>query len=213
MSVVVPMDQHDEHGAVQALLPWFARGQLDHADTQRVQQHLLHCAACRGELAAERPMQALLGVAAGLPEQGEQGDVEAGLSKLHARMRATPPQARAPRWMPWALGLQGTAVAVLMGLWLQARQAEPAYEGLSAAGSTAVAADALVMFRPGTTEQAVRELLQAQGASVVAGPTGTGAWLLRVEPHGLAALRVAAIVQMAEPLQPPPAQPNTGLTR
>lgn len=202
MSTVIPME-HDEHVAVQALLPWFARGQLDDAELATVQGHLLHCAACRNELAAERPMQTLLNVAGAQPEGG---DVQAGLARLHARMQPAAPQRKAARWMPWALGLQGAAVALLLGLWLQARQDAPDYQGLSGAGSTAVAADALVMFKPGTSEQALRELLQAQGAGVVAGPTQTGAWLLRVDARGLAALRAAPIVQLAEPLQPGPAR-------
>lgn len=202
MSVVIPMD-HDEHAAVQALLPWYARGQLEAGEMQQVQQHLLGCQACRNELAAEQPMQTLLGVA-GAPAAG--GDVEAGLARMHALMEPTRPQARAARWMPWALGLQGAACVLLLGLWLHGRQAEPAYEGLSAAGAVPVAADALVMFKPGTSEQAVRELLQARGAGVVAGPTETGAWLLRVDARGLAELRAAPIVQLAEPLQPGPAR-------
>ena len=206
MSVVVPME-HDEHVAVQALLPWFARGQLGEAEAGQVQAHLLHCAACRSELAAERPMQTLLNVAGALSEGG---DAEAGLARLHARMqprrRPEPTPARAPRWMPWALSLQGAAMALLLGLWLQAREGEPAYQGLSAAGSAPVAADALVMFKPGTSEQQLRELLQAEGAGIVAGPTETGAWLLRVDARGLAALRTAPIVQLAEPLQPGPAR-------
>ncbi|RZL35866.1 MAG: hypothetical protein EOP35_12220 [Rubrivivax sp.] len=203
MSVVIPMES-DEHATVQALLPWFVRGQLGDDEMGAVQRHLLQCQACRDELAAERPMQTLLNAAGTAPGSG---DVEAGLAKLHARMlpEPAPRQARSSsRWMPWALGLQGGAVALLLGLWLQARQDVPAYEGLAAASSPAVAADALVMFRPGTSERALRELLQAQGASIVAGPTETGAWLLRVEPRGLAALRASALVAMAEPLQPGP---------
>ncbi|WP_457354599.1 zf-HC2 domain-containing protein [Roseateles sp. P5_D6] len=203
MSVVIPME-HDEHAAVQALLPWYARGQLGEDETGQVQRHLLHCTACRNELAAEQPMQTLLNVA-GTPLQG--GDVEAGLAKMHALMQlAKPKPARAARWMPWALGLQGAAVALLLALVLAPRSDEPAYQGLSASGSVPVVADALVMFKPGTTEKAVRELLQAQGAGVVAGPTETGAWLLRVDARGLAALRTAPIVALAEPLQPGPAQ-------
>ena len=203
MSVVIPME-HDEHAAVQALLPWYARGQLGEDEAQQLRSHLMHCAACRNELAAEQPMQTLLSVA-GAPLQG--GDVEAGLAKMHALMRpAKPKPARAARWMPWVLGLQGAAVALLLVLVLAPRQDEPAYQGLSAAGTAPVVADALVMFKPGTTEQAVRELLQAQGAGVVAGPTETGAWLLRIDARGLAALRTAPIVQLAEPLQPGPAR-------
>jgi anti-sigma factor RsiW len=202
MSVVIPME-HDEHVAVQALLPWFARGQLDDTETATVQRHLLHCVACRNELAAERPMQTLLSVAGALPD-GD--DMEAGLARLHARMQPIAPKPKAARWMPWALGLQGAAVALLLGLWLQAREDVPDYQGLSAAESGTVAADALVMFKPGTSERAVRELLQAHGAGVVAGPTETGAWLLRVDARGLAALRASPIVRMAEPLQPGPSR-------
>lgn len=206
MSVVIPME-HDEHVAVQALLPWYARGQLDDTEMGQVQQHLLHCQACRNELAAERPMQTLLSVADALPEGG---DVEAGLAKMRARLQppaAAPGAPRAPRWMPWALGLQGAAVAMLLGLWLQARDDVPVYQGLSAAADSApVVADALVMFRPGTSERALRELLRAQDASIVAGPTETGAWLLRVQPRGLVGLRASPLVTLAEPLQPGPAR-------
>ncbi len=202
MSVVVPME-HDEHMAVQALLPWYARGQLGDEEMAQMQGHLLHCQACRDELATERPMQTLLSTAGALPAQAS---AQAGLAKLHARMQARPGRAVAPQWMPWALGLQGAALALLLGLWLQARETEPAYRGLSAPGSRSVAADALVMFRPGTSEQQLRELLQAQGASIVAGPTETGAWLLRVDARGLAALRASPAVALAEPLQPGPAR-------
>ncbi len=202
MSVVVPME-HDEHVAVQALLPWYARGQLGDQEMGQVQGHLLHCQACREELAAERPMQTLLTTAGARPAQAS---AQASLDKLHARMQARPDRVVAPRWMPWALGLQGAALALLFGLWLQAREIEPAYQGLSAPGSRPVAADALVMFKPGTSEQQLRELLQAQGASVVAGPTETGAWLLRVNARGLLALRASPAVALAEPLQPGPSR-------
>jgi len=202
MSVVIPMD-HDAHAAVQALLPWYARGQLGDDEQREVQQHLLHCAACREELAAEQPLQTLLQVA-GSPPAG--GDAKAGLARLHARMKAERPAAAPSRWMPWALGAQGLAMALLLGLWLQGRGTEPAYVGLSAPGEPAVAADALVMFKPGTGEQALRDLLRSQHAHVVGGPTETGAWLLSIDAAGLAALRASPLVAMAEPLQPGPAR-------
>jgi hypothetical protein len=205
MSTVVPMAP-DEHAAVLGLLPWYARGQLDGAELQAVESHLLHCHACREELAAERPMQSLLNLAGVQPEGG---DVAAGLARINQQIdeqRREAKRAAPPRWMPWALGLQGAAIALLAALWLQAREAQPDFQALSAPGSAPVVADALVMFKPGTSEQAVRELLQAQGAGIVAGPTETGAWLLRIDAHGLAALRSAPIVSLAEPLQPGPGQ-------
>lgn len=203
MSVVIPMD-HDAHAAVQALLPWYARGQLGDDEMSEVQQHLLHCTACRHELAAEQPLQTLLQVAG---TASGHADVNAGLARLHERMdQAGRRPAAAPRWMPWALGAQGAAIALLLGLWVHGREAEPAYVGLSSPTERAVVADALVMFKPGTGEQALRELLQAQRAHVVGGPTETGAWLLSVDPAGLAALRASPLVALAEPLQPGPAQ-------
>lgn len=202
MSVVIPMDQ-DAHAAVQALLPWYARGQLGDDEQHEVQQHLLHCAACRNELAAEQPLQTLLQVAGG-PLPG--GNVEAGLARLHARMQPVERPVSVPRWIPWAMGAQGAAIALLLGLWLNGREAAPAYVGLSAPGETAVVADALVMFKPGTGEQALRKLLQAQHAHIVGGPTETGAWLLSVDAAGVAALRASPLVAVAEPLQPGPAK-------
>ncbi|WP_263562552.1 zf-HC2 domain-containing protein [Paucibacter sp. DJ1R-11] len=197
--------EQDEHVAVQSLLPWYASGKLGDDEVRQVQEHLLHCQACRNELAAEQPMQTLLTVAGALPECG---DVELSLAKMHALMQPTksmaPPAPVAPRWMAWVLGLQGAAIAMLLGLWLQARPPEPAYEGLSASGSAPVLADALIMFKPDTSERAVRELLLSEGAGVVAGPTETGAWLLRVDARGLAALRKAPIVALAESLQARP---------
>lgn len=198
MSTVVPME-HDEHVAVQALLPWYVRGQLDDDETGLVHRHLLYCQACRNELAAERPMQTLLNV---VDAPARVGNVEVGLAKMRARMRSPDARPRAPRWMSWALGLQSAAVAMLLGLWLQAGDEAADYRGLSAAAGVAVAADALIMFKDGVTERALRELLQAEGAGVVAGPTETGAWLLRVDARGLAALRASPLVALAEPLQP-----------
>ena len=71
MSVVVPIE-HDPHQAVQALLPWYARGQLDADEMNEVQAHLHSCPACRAEWEAERPLQTLLSLPAAAPA----GDVE-----------------------------------------------------------------------------------------------------------------------------------------
>lgn len=195
MSVVVPMDA-DDHARVQALLPWYARGQLDADEMSQVRQHLQACERCRVELAAEPAVQTLLGAALPAPA----ADADRGFARLRARLQ--PREAtRAPRWMPWALGLQGAALAAVLMLWLQAGPDAAPYQGLSAS-PVAAAADALVMFRPGATEQDLRALLQAQGASIVAGPTETGAYQLRLPAASLEGLRRSPLVRLAEPLQP-----------
>ena len=203
MSVVVPLEHDDPHVAVQALLPWYARGQLDADEMSEVQAHLLNCPACRAELEAERPLQTLLS----LPATAPAGDVESGLARMRARIKADAAPARAPRWVAWALGGQGLAIAGLLAVLVLPRvmvMSEPAaYQGLSAAPQKATA-EALIMFRPDASEQRIRELLQAHGAEVVGGPTEAGAYLLRL--HGgnaaLPQLRAESIVTLAEPLSP-----------
>lgn len=197
-STVVPME-NSEHVAVQSLLPWYVRGKLSGSDLQAVESHLLHCAECRRELEAEQPLQQWLRVAGAPAPSGPSAD--ASLARLRHRLIRPPAPARAPRWMPWALGLQGAALALLLGVMVVQPQNEvPAYQGL-ASGPAAPAADAIFMVKPGVTELAMRELLQANKARIVAGPTETGAYLLQVDAKGLRALRASTLVAMAEPLQ------------
>jgi len=198
MSVVVPIE-HDPHVAVQALLPWYARGQLDAEEMNEVQEHLLRCPACRAELEAERPLQTLMS----LPAVHAAGDVEAGWARMGARLRTETAPARPAGWMAWALGAQGCAIAVLLAVLALPHVQEPAYKGLSAASSGA-SAEALIMFRPDASEQRIRELLQAHGAEVVGGPTESGAYRLRLSGgvQSLPALRAEPIVTLAESLGP-----------
>jgi hypothetical protein len=200
MSTVVSLE-HGEHQAVQALLPWYVRGRLGGAELEQVESHLLSCAECRRELEAEQPLQQWLGVA-GAPAPAGGSDVETGLARLRGRLDPPRPATRpSPRWMPWALGLQGAAICVLATVLLLPAGEAPRYQGLSS-GAAAPNADVILMFKPGVSEQALRELLLAQGARIVAGPTETGAYLLRVEARGLEGLRASPQVALAERLQP-----------
>ena len=52
---VLPLDV-DGHLAIQAMLPWYAAGTLDHADLTDIEAHLSDCVQCRDELAWERRM-------------------------------------------------------------------------------------------------------------------------------------------------------------
>jgi len=199
MSTVIPME-HDEHVITQSLLPWYARGQLDDAEMREVQAHLAHCPACQAELAAERPMRRLLDLAT-----PPTTSAEAGLARLRKRMAA---EARAPgrrSWIPWALGLQGAAIAGLLGLvLLPTLQPAAVFHGLSAAPAAhGATVEALIMFKPGSTEAAVRAALLAHGASIVSGPTESGAYHLRLaaDPAVLTALRAEAPVALLESLE------------
>ena len=203
-STVVSMEQDDPHSAVQGLLPWYARGQLDEADARDVQAHLLQCAACRAELEAEGPMQAMLSLTATAPDHAS---VEAGLVRMRKQMKAqaSPASRSGSRWLPWALGLQGCAIAVLLTIVVvQTQVAPPAvYKGL-ASGEQPAKAEALIMFRADASELRIRAVLQAHGATLVGGPTESGAYLLHLDasPKTLDSLRAESVVTLVESLGP-----------
>ena len=195
----------DEHGAVQAVLPWYANGTLDAAERAEVEAHLGDCPRCRADLEFQRQLRATP-MAEALP-----GEVDRGWLALRARLdaptagtgRPVPPRERrsAPRWWPLALGLQAAFVAVLMlaGAWLFLPRPD-AYRTLGAA-APAQAANALVVFRPEATEAEMRRALRAADARVVGGPTVTDAYLLHLPAASLARLRAEAVVARVESLE------------
>jgi anti-sigma factor RsiW len=196
--------ERDSHVAVQSLLPWYVRGQLGDDEMHEVQAHLQQCAVCRAELEGERAMQPLLSL---LTAEPPSSDVDKGLAKMRARIKnkvssATAP-ARVPRWLGWTLGLQGGAIAALLVVLILPRLDEPTYKGLSAQAPS-LGAEALIMFRGDASEQRIRELLQAHGASIIGGPTETGAYLLRLgkDEQALARLRADPVVTLVESLEP-----------
>jgi anti-sigma factor RsiW len=201
MSTVVPIDR-DPHAAVLAQLPWYARGQLDDAEMQEVQAHLSTCPACRAELEAERPLQALLATIP-LSEAGL-GSADAGLARVMQRLRAEPTPAAQPRWLAWLVGLQGGAIACLLMALVWTQFDPPAYRTLSGP-APAPQAQALVMFSADTSERQIRTALQAAGATLAGGPTDSGAYVLRLPAAGpqaaLERLRQQPGVTLAEALE------------
>lgn len=221
MSTVIAIER-DPHATVQALLPWYARQQLDDAEMDEVRAHLADCPRCRAELETEQALRALLATAPGPHRAAGDGAVEAGLARMRARIEAARPRAAAaaprapatlPRWFGWLVGAQGGAIAALALLlvWPQLQApTEPGFRGLASAGAAQPTAEALIMFKPGATEREIRAALQAGGASVVGGPTENGAWLLRLPREeqaralALQRLRGAPGVALAESLEPRP---------
>ncbi|XHS78825.1 zf-HC2 domain-containing protein [Burkholderiaceae bacterium UC74_6] len=204
-NVVVPIET-DLHQAVLALLPWYTGNRLAGEELSLVREHLQHCAACRAELEAERSLQAVLADSREEPI----ADTEAALRRMRGLIKAQSPEQPKRGWMPWALGLQGVAIAALVVVVarpsLEAPQAE--YKGLSApvANGAAPQAETLVMFRPGANEPSIRKALLAHHATIIGGPTESGAYRLHL-PGGakaLAALRAESVVTLAESLDPAP---------
>jgi len=196
----IPSDR-DRHEELRGLLPWYVTGQLDTADTARVEAHLEGCAECQAELSFEERLEAEV---ARLPLE-----VENGWARMRQRVAADQPQRRALRtlrapWLGW-----GVAAAVTLGLaavlapTLRPAPAPGAYHALGAAPA-AEPGNVVVIFRPDTTEKAMREALKASGARLVDGPTPADAYVLRVpaakREAALASLRARREIVLAQPV-------------
>jgi len=92
-------------------------------------------------------------------------------------------------------------VVVAAGLLLSLSQ--PSYRALGSAPVPA-AANVIVMFAPETTEAQIRDLLKANDATLVGGPTETDAYLLSIpgaaRSSALAKLQAERHVKLAQPI-------------
>jgi hypothetical protein len=206
---VIPLDA-DPHAAVRALLPWYATGRLDADELAQVDSHLAACPKCRDELAFERRMLAAQPAA-------DTCDVDRGwvaMRKLiKASARAGQPRVPWPRrgtgWrMHWVVGAQFAAIAVLLAVIVLPRAGPGVYRALGNP-TAAVPPNAMVMFKPGATEEEIRAALRASGARIVDGPTAGNAYLLRIAREtpaveAVARLRAQPAVALAESLEARP---------
>jgi anti-sigma factor RsiW len=206
------------HHDAEELLPWYVTGQLEGEELDFVEDHLSSCAHCRRQLAFERHM---VDEFAGLTPE-----IDTGWARLKKRLEAPQPFASATRaserlgprirmsselaaffqtlTRPMVAGLAiaqlafvAIAGAVLFSL------SQPAYRALGSAPPPQ-SANVIAMFRADTTEAQMRDLLRANGATMVGGPTSADAFLLRVAPaareQALAKLRSDRHVLMAQPI-------------
>lgn len=217
MPNTIQMEIKPHHDA-EELLPWYVTGQLEGDELAFVENHLSSCAHCRRQLSFERQMVEEF---AGLTPE-----IDTGWARLKERLEAPRPIAsfephRASRsW--WARfsrdaatvwqGLTRPAVAVLAtaqiafvaiaGMILFSLS-QPSYRALGSAPAPR-SANVIAMFRADTTESQMRDLLRANGATVVGGPTSADAFLLRVAPasrrEALLKLRSNRHVLMAQPI-------------
>ena len=194
------------HDEAEALLPWYATGQLDADERARVESHLYSCASCRQQLAVERRC---------IDEfQATSPEVESGWARLKARVQpprpVTPPR---PTFLEdlrsligrpafAALAAAQLAFVVVSGATLLSLS-KPDYHALSSAPAPA-SGNVIVIFRADATQQGMRQALDAANASIVGGPTDADAYLLHVDPQqrerALNKLRSDDLVQMAQPI-------------
>jgi len=204
------------HREAQSLLPWYVTGRLESVERAQVEAHLAGCRECQVDVELERGLQARV--------VSLRIDVEQGWARLRPRLeperarRSPAARWRAPRgaasrwagagaragsgWSPWAMAAQVCLAVVVVGALLLVNSRSAGYHLLGAAGPSP--GNVVVMFRPQTSEESLRRVLEASHARLVDGPTSTGAWLLRVpaavRDQTLARLRIDGDVTLAEPV-------------
>jgi len=202
----------DQHHQVFDLLPWYATGQLDPADLAQVEAHLDGCADCQGELKFQRQLASALSALPIVAEDGwpamrqrleqeerDGADADRRNDPLRERFRRGW-RANGP-WLGWAAAA-GVALA-LSGVLLLPSAKPAAYHALGAAPANP-ACNAIIAFRPDTTEHVLRDILNEGHARLVDGPTASGAFVLHIapsdRPDALARLRRRPEVTSAEPI-------------
>ena len=201
----------EPHDRAEELLPWYATGQLDAEDVATVERHLSSCAHCRRQLAIEHRMAKEFAHLS--PE------ADAGWARLRHRLE---PRPRKVRQRVWGTARRGAAdllqtfsrpaiatlavaqlaFVILVGS-LALSLGRPTYRALGSAPPPP-SANVVAIFRADTTEAQLRDLLKANGASLVDGPTDADAYLMRVPASSRAAvvarLKADRHVVMAEPI-------------
>ncbi len=206
--MMTPIQTEDAHEEVEVLLPWYATGQIDPSDRERVEAHLSTCARCQRQLESEHI----------LIEQFRSltPEIDTGWARLRAQIepgRSERPRPRRFLADIWdflgrpavaALAAAQLAFVIIAGalLWSLNRP-ESTYQTLGTSSSPGTA-NVIVIFRPDATEEDIRDALRASSASLVGGPTAADAYLINVPPDhrasALAVLQADDDVQMAEPI-------------
>ncbi len=196
----------EAHDEAEELLPWYVTGQLEESDRIRVEEHLSSCGSCREQLAFERRMVQEF--------RAQAPEVDSGWARLRDRIeergQAPSPVRRAANdlWnvfrQPGVMALAAAQVGFLVvGGSVLLSLSQPSYRALGSA-PTSPTANMIVIFRADATEEDIRDVLKANGASIVDGPTSADAYLLRVPTRqrqlALVRLRSNDQVQMAEPI-------------
>jgi hypothetical protein len=206
------------------LLPWYVSGQLDADDAARVEAHVNACPVGRLELVQQRDVGDWLRVDERV-EYSPQPSLQKLMTRIDELDRELPEAAEAQGW-PIAASAQSTSVhrpaptrwlvaalvvqTVGLGLlWARSTAPPASYQTLTAppAATAGAPAQLRVVFAPGTTVEAMGELLHHAHATIVSGPSEAGAYALALAPSqagsldsSLGRLRADARVVFAEPI-------------
>ena len=190
------------------LLPWYAVGALDADEARAVEAHLAGSAQLKRELAELRVLHKTVGEVAEDEPQFRPALINDALRRIDDYEAARAPQRSTDGtsivdWLRetlvggWfgspvgarvAMVAQFAVIAVLGGALLMPMVMGPADPGqvfTTSSGSTSApetGGTALtVLFEPDAAELEIRELLAEVGGEIVAGPSGQGAYTVRID--------------------------------
>lgn len=196
-----------EHTGIEILLPWYVTGRLDEADAARVDAHLPECAQCRLLLVEEhRLCEAIATLPIGQKKVAPNGLTQRVAPIPAPRHRNRPSRTKTDgkaRWYQTAKWLVAAQAAVLLLAIVVIRPDTQTggYRGLGAAPAVSTG-NVIAIFRPNATVQELSQVLKAADATIVDGPTGANAYILRVpgadRARRLAVLRGQPDVVVAE---------------
>lgn len=178
------------HAQADRLLPWYVNGTLEEHERVQVEQHVAACAQCQDEVAWLHSLRDAFAVQAERDDAAPMPRASHRQARTrHAAPRAAPAWRRRERWLAWLAALQAVLILGLGAGVLQQRHATYRTLGTASDKGTLL----VVMFDPHTREAQMRTLLRTYDARIVAGPTESGAYVLRVPDEHAAATREALL--------------------
>lgn len=196
----------NERESIEAMLPWYERGQLDDADMKRVETYLASHPDMARQLALieeERAETTLLNEARGAPGPGA---LDRLMDSIEAHEAANPslastkkavwgwasrlvgaPVPASLQWVAAAAAIlivvQGVSLGVLM---TSGAPQGPSYETASGPGQTAVKGTfALIKFADEARANEINRFLTEMGFTVVEGPKPGGIFKIRISKDAL----------------------------
>jgi hypothetical protein len=176
---------NDQHRDAQEALPWYVTEQLDAVERAKIDEHLITCAACRRDLETERELAAQIVT---LPINADAG-WEAVQRQMHGRSKSDSRRLLLPAlkdllFQPtrvgWVIAAQVLVMIVAGSAYMTLpRHSAAEYHALSTPPAPRTG-NVIAMFRPEVSEQQLRSMLLAHDASIVDGPTASGAYILKV---------------------------------
>jgi hypothetical protein len=219
----------DTHAEAWALLPWLANGRIAPEDREWVETHVLACAECRAELAAQRMIVTQVQRDGAVSPATTASDEQRSFNKLWARIEAsesaTPAAgasatagaarpSRTVRWLAAAVIVQAIGLGAF-GLALRGSQGDDVdrageFTTVTNVDVRANAPAVRLVFAPQASIASINTLLAHQGLEIVSGPGRAGNFTAQLSADavasGASADSVAAVmskdpnVSLAQPV-------------